>query len=253
MSKKTKSCILALVLVIVICLVSAYRFIRFLMDEELRMDSTQIYTFDSDTILQDLKVGKTDVFILQDYRTYRRNMDLGEPVEWSLEDYEFIFKVFHELTFGESLDDWQLSGLFFSWDCEHFDKGPQEALFRYIKIEKIREKESRFVSHFYIDPRVNELDGGQIEFYPRYFRWKVADPANMIGVEEALQIAEANGGSDFRASVDNVCEVRASYFPENHLAFNGWEVSYENDSPGVVDKYYYIDPKTGEVVTYKEP
>jgi hypothetical protein len=252
MSKKTKSCILAFVLVIGICLFSAYRFIRFLMDEEQRISYTQVFAIDSDTILQDLKVGKPGVFVLQDSDKYKP-MDLGEPVEWSLEDYKFIAEVFHELTFGESLDDWQLSGLFFSWDCEHFDKGPQEALFRHIKIEKIRERESRFVSEVHIEPRRNVLIGGKIEFYPRYFRWKVVDPAKTIGVEEALQIAEANGGSDFRASVDNVCEVRASYFPENHLAFNGWEVSYENDSPGVVDKYYYIDPKTGEVVTYKEP
>jgi len=248
MPKKTRFYILALVLVIGICLGSAYLFIRFLLGEETRYDGREWYTIDSDTILQDLKAGKSGVFILKEDDSYT---SIGEPVEWRVEDYEFIFKVFHELTSGESLDNWQLSYLMFSWDCEHFDKGPQEALFRYVKIEKIRERESRFVSHVLIEPRRNELSGGIIEFYPRYLRWKVADPANMIGVEEALHIAEVNGGSDYRASVDNQCEITASYYPDDNLDYNGWEVSYENDSPGVVDKYYYIDPKTGELVNFQ--
>jgi hypothetical protein len=245
MSKKTRFYILALVLVIFLCYQGTLSLLRWFLSEETRYDGREWYTIHSDTILQDLLTGNPGVFILKEDDSYT---SIGEPVEWNVEDYEFIAEVFHELTSGESLDNWQLSGVMFSWDCEHFDKGPQEALLRYIKIEKIRETESRFLSHVFIEPRRNELSGGIIEFYPRVLRWEVADPAKTIGVEEALHIAESNGGSEFRGAVDNHCEITASYYPKDFLdlGYDGWVVDYDNSSPGMEDTYY-INPKTGEV------
>ena len=140
-----------------------------------------------------------------------------------------------------------MNGLSFSWDCEHFDKGPQTAYIRYIKVEKVRERESRFLSEVRINPRDKDFFGGQTEIYPRKFRWKVIDPTKAITVDEALNIAETNGGSQFRESVHHECEIIVSYFPNNSLSYDGWVVHYYDDIWG--DKGYtiHIDPMTGEV------
>jgi hypothetical protein len=244
MPKKIILVILALLLMIFLCYQGALSFLRWLFEEEVSYGGPDLYTIDWDTILQDLKAGKTDVFVLQeDYPDIR----YGEPVEWSSEDYFFIAKVFHEWTSGETLDNWQLNGLLFSWDCEIFDKGPQNAYIRYIKVEKVRERKSRFLSEVRINPRDKDFFGGQTEHYPRKNRWKVIDTTKAITVDEALNIAERNGGSQFRESLNHECNITVSYFPDSSLSYDGWDVHYFDDIWG--DKGYtiHIDPMTGEV------
>jgi hypothetical protein len=244
MSKKIILVILALLLMIFICYQGSLVFLRWFFEEEVQYDETNFYTFDSNTLLQDLKAGKTDVFVLQeDYP----GTPWGEPVEWSSEDYFFIAEVFHEWTSGETLDNWQLNGLMFSWDCEHFNKGPQYAYIRFIKVEKVRERKSRFESEVRIDPRNNHLLGGQIEHYPRKFRWKVIDTTKAITVDEALNIAEINGGSQFRESVNHECEILVSFFANDTLDYDGWDVHYYVDIWGDEGVTYHIDPMTGKV------
>ncbi|MGD8456683.1 MAG: hypothetical protein PVF83_09885 [Anaerolineales bacterium] len=243
MSKKMKL-ILIIALSLITCLVSAFFLLRYLSGEERRYINYETYTIDPDTILQDLITGKKDVFILQEEFP---DTPIGEPVEWRVEDYELITKAFHEFTSGESLVNWKLNGYVFTWDCEYFDKGPQQAYFVYFKVEKTRGRKSRFVSNVIINPRWNIVGGGLLEYYPRLDHWGAIDTTKSISEEDTLNIAEINGGNQFRVSVDNQCEIRAAYFPGASMGYKGWEVDYSNSSLGL-EEIYHIDPKTGELV-----
>jgi hypothetical protein len=74
----------------------------------------------------------------------------------------------------------------------------------------------------------------------------VIDTTKAITVDEALNIAEINGGSQFRESVNHECEILVSYYPDDSLDYDGWDVYYFNRSLEVGDTYH-IDPKTGKL------
>jgi hypothetical protein len=247
MSKKEKSCILALFLTIGICLVSGYFLLQYIFTEERRdFIGGESYRIKTDTILEDLSQGKTDVFTPQEDQS---NEKTREYVEWTLADYDLIAQALHELVWEEPLDEWKMSLISFDWDCEHIDKGPYLAHFRYFKVEKLRERKSRFVSNLYVTPLDDDIYATMHEDYPRLCCWNVIDPAKMgVSAEEALDIAERNGGAESRTAVGNSCHISVILNPANP-AYGGWNIRYSY--LGTIDQYY-IDPKTGEVVAKLE-
>jgi len=248
MSKKRRSCILALFLTIGSCLVGTYFLLRYLFTEEGRdFIGAESYSINPDTILEDLSQGKTDVFTPQEELPDEKTR---EYIQWTLADYDLIAQALHELVWEEPQDEWKMSLIDFDWDCEYIDKGPYMALFRFFKVEKLRERKSRFVSDLYVHPLKDNVYATMWEDYPRLCCWDVIDPAKLgVSAEEALDIAEKNGGAESRTAVENSCQISVVLNPA-WPAYGGWHVRYSH--LGTIDEYY-IDPKTGEVVAQMEP
>jgi hypothetical protein len=245
MSKKMKIifCILALFLMIGIC----FEGIRYFLTEESRDGiNGGFYSINPDTIFEDLSQGKTDVFISQEYMPDEKSR---EYVEWKPTDYDLIAEALHEMMWSETLEGWKMNYMSFEWDCEYIDKGAQEATYTYFKVEKLRERKSRFVSNLFVTPNWNSVSATMWEHYPRVLHWDEINPVKLeISAEEALDIAEKNGGAEYRAAIENSCQIIVS-LPAK-LDYDGWIVSYRYLD--TFDKYY-IDAKTGEVVAHKEP
>ena len=96
-----------------------------------------------------------------------------------------------------------------------------------------------------VAPQFSDVALGESEYYPGslFGRWKSIDLANIkITAEEALRIAEANGGQAARTSVQNNCRVRVRL-----SGYSGWLVRItENDSASEVFSLE-IDPSTGKI------
>jgi hypothetical protein len=243
MFKKIILVILPLFLIIGICLVSTYFLLRFFIDKEERIHiNGGFYSINPDTILEDFSQGKTDVFTPQEDLPDEKSR---EYVQWKLADYDLIAQVLHELAWEEPLEEWKMSLISFDWDCEYIDKGPQGAHFRYFKVEKLRERKSRFVSELFVNPLENMVNVSMWEHYPRLCCWDVIDLAKLgVSADEALDIAEKNGGAEARAAVGNICQIHVVLNPASPR-YGGWNVRYSY--LGTIDQYI-IDPKTGEVV-----
>jgi len=248
MSKKKISCILALLLMIGICVGGTLFLLHFIIDEEERIIMKgESYSINPDTILEDLSENKIDVFTPQEEGQPEKSR---EYVQWKPADYYLIAQTLHELIWEEPLVAWNMSLIIFDWDCENFDKGPQQAHFRYYKAEKMRERKSRFVSDVLVNPLENMVSGLREEHYPRVVLWDAIDLAKLgVSAEEALDIAEKNGGAETRAAVGNSCQISVILNPALP-DYDGWQVMYTGNSLGVVD-LYYIDPETGELVAKK--
>jgi len=228
-------------------LLSAYYLFYFFFAEEGReYIGAESYRINPDTILEDLSQGKTDVFTPQEDQSDEKTR---EYVEWTLADYDLIAQALHELVWEDPLDEWKMSLMSFDWDCEHIDKGPQVADYRYFKVEKLRERKSRFVSELFVNPRKDNVYATMKEHYPRLCCWDVINPKKLgVSAVEALAIAEKNGGAESRAAVGNSCHIYVTLNPANP-AYGGWNIRYSY--LGTIDQYY-IDPKTGEVVAKLE-
>ncbi len=246
MSKKMKI-IFTIALSLIICVVSAYFLLRFIFDEESRdCFKGEEFSINPDMILEDLPKNKTDVFTPQEYMPDEKSL---EYVEWKPEDFDLIAEALHEFMWEETLEGWKLTAINFAWDCEHIDKGPQEAHYRYFKVEKLRLKKTRFESSLGILPNWDTVGATMCEYYPVEVRWSEIDLTQLgISAEEALGIAERNGGAETRAAVGNSCQISVLLNPA--LNYDGWHVRYSY--LGTIDEYY-IDPVTGEVVAQMEP
>ena len=76
--------------------------------------------------------------------------------------------------------------------------------------------------------------------------WKSIDPSNLkVTADNALRIAEENGGSSFRLATGNKCRVSMIL---DLNAYGDWRVDYEWNEAAFTIR---IDPYTGNVLSSK--
>jgi hypothetical protein len=231
------SCML---LIMFLSLTFACQFFSFGREEEIS-NKEAYYAIDPNTILDSLAQGATNVFTPQIATPEFESSIQGEPVEWSQSDYFRIADALHEFVWNESLDEWNLDGMTFGMDCKDVDYGSQYANFRFYKVVHTREKESRLVHNIYIFPAENSVWWTEIEYYPKLANWGSLDQKQIkVSVNDALQIAETNGGRKARLEVNNKCKF-AAIIPI--WEYEGWNLTYTSDA-----KLFNIniDPLTGE-------
>jgi hypothetical protein len=115
----------------------------------------------------------------------------------------------------------------FNTVCRVIDLGFQNAIFGYFKSVPTQDGSSRLTANLYVDPTENTVSILEEVYTPELKEWKSINLAQVnINAYDALQIAEANGGNDFRTSVD-YCTILALYDAEGK--YDGWYVAYFND------------------------
>jgi hypothetical protein len=221
-------------------------------DPEKRVyDETKFFSIDPSTILNGLTQDRSEVFTPKDTSPYANNQDLNDPVQWDEAAYFRVAQALHELVWDESLDDWQLKVLDFDFDCSYLGNGPQSAGFTYIKIDQIREKESRFLSQLIIEPRRNSVIAYKEEMYPHQELFRTIDLDELkISLQEVIEKVEDNGGSDIREEVANQCTITVILNP-GLVRDYVWRVSYQSESDSELLSVYYIDPLTGDLTIKK--
>jgi len=204
-----------------------------------------VYTFDSQTILQSLAQSETSVFTLQLSTPESPRTGLP-PVQWSQVDFYRIAQAFHEFAWQEPIESWKLNELFFKLDCEHAPLGPQFMSLDLFKSVHVRQTNSRLWRAIFIKPQQNQVSWIGIEYYPERSRWSSLDFAQIkIPAEQALQIAESQGGQEARLAAENKCWIDGALVAG--LRDNDWRIAYTGE--GLVRLFEInIDEQTG---TYK--
>jgi hypothetical protein len=201
------------------------------------------YDIDPPTLLHSLAQGNKNVFTLQTATPNATSHWSSQSVSWKQADYFFIAQSFHQFVFGESLDSWKLSKMYFRLDCNDSTTGLQQAGFTFFKSVSIRDRDSRLMRYINIAPRENKVYFSETEFYPELDQWQFIDFAQIkISAESAVQIAEDAGGSIVRLEADNNCYIMELFDASGK--YNGWTLWYSSEDKTIFD--INIDPFTGE-------
>ena len=244
MNKQKKKYRFFILIVLWVAIVSCKYYIGYRAETEINRE-IGYYTFDPSTILDSLNRGDTDVFIFQEAWPETDTSGSSGTVFWSQEDYFRVAQVLHQQLWQVSLNTYNYYTVF-SVDCSDVENGAfSEAEFFSNQVIQSVEGEDRIEYHITINPTGDWVNALKKELSPNLH---FVEPINLddyrITAEEALQIAEENGGFDKRLEYDNTCYIDV-YAPGSN--FNGWHVSYYNKNSVQRIFKVVIDPQTGGI------
>lgn len=207
---------------------------------------TGLFRINPGTILESLDEGNTNVF-LSDTRPLDNRADglalYNEPILWSQSDYLKVSSALGKLVWEEdSLHNWSLFRMIFNADCQNNLNGLSGSDFQYFKTVFDRGKLMYSWREIEIDPEYMYVAWGEgAKFAHPLFGWKSIDLSQLkVSAEDAIRIAEQNGGRKTRLSVQNQCNIHLLLMPER---YRGWRVNYQS-----TDFEIEIDSYTGEVI-----
>ena len=201
------------------------------------------YQIDPTAILAALDSGATDVFTPVDSSQPDGVPD--ESVSWQQEDFIKVARALNQTVWSEPLSGWKLYSMHFSSACQDDPRGFTEGDFYYFRTTFRDNGKIRFTTQdFFISlPAEQATWAGGANFAHPLFGWENIRLGRIqITAEDALTIAEENGGRESRLLVDNNCSI--------HVALSGdniWRVySYHDDTRALLFRIE-IDPFTGRI------
>jgi hypothetical protein len=206
----------------------------------------QYYRIDPATLIDSLKNGDMNAFTPVSEEPDILPVDQQLPLNWFQADYFHIANTLYEGVLGNSLEGWELNSMDFRLDCSKIRYGFQNGRFTFFKVAKEKEQEVRMSSFIDIDPRANFVRVKEEKQYPKLVDWKVIDMTHLkISADQALQIAESNGGKEKRKSVGNACYMSLILSP-SPASDSGWIVLYTRNDELTSFFSVLIDPYTGQ-------
>jgi hypothetical protein len=206
------------------------------------------YEIDPETILLSLDRGDMDVFM----------SFIGEPgnypyppvghFNWKQSDYLKIASALYQIKVKENVNDWNIYSMIFNRSCSDDPKGFDVGEISYFKTDD--SDATRYILYDILISPINK--GVAWETGGAYSRpllgWTKVDLGRLkVTAEDALQMAEGNGGKEARLKVDNECKIHL-IIGVNPVGDNDWKVSYlnySNDIPGLILFEIHIDPYSG--------
>ncbi len=214
--------------------------------EELVSETHRDYSMNSQTILTSLAQGAdyTDVFIPETRRGVISPLFGRTQTHWHIDKYFVVAQAIHQHIWGESLGNgWKLHSQLVGFGCKTLGEGPTDVFFEYFK----NKDGTRLVSRLDIRSTGNLIKTTQLEYRPQISEWEYVELAEIISAEDAVMIAEKNGGSDIRTQLNNACGLSLKIVTGNNNDhyWRIWYQSYEGTG-GTVAKYW-INALTGAV------
>jgi hypothetical protein len=199
------------------------------------------YIINPNSILKAQANGENDIFIPQSGTSPTVNSDKGKSVQWTQSEYLQIAQALHRFVWGEPIENWKLSKLLFRLDCKDVNSGPQFAHFELFKIVNTNQ-ETRYVRDLWIEPLNNSVSWQDAEYYPNVQGNTRIDLNKLkISSDDALKIAEKNGGYEVRTAASDQCVIYITLSPESN-----WNVRYSgNDLQELFN--LKIDITSGEI------
>ena len=201
------------------------------------------YQIDSNTIIAALDSGQTDLFTLMDSPQPTAIPDVS--VSWQQEDFIKVARALNQTVWSEPLSGWKLYSMHFSTACQDDPRGFAEGDFYYFKTTFRDNGKIRFTTQdFFISlPDEQATWAGGANFSRPLFGWKnIRLGRTQITAEDALTIAEENGGRESRLLVDNNCSIHVMLSGDNF-----WQVYMYHDDTRALIFRMEIDPSTGRI------
>ena len=198
---------------------------------------------DPQTILESLDRGDTDVFRMES--GIPENPQFIMPIEWTQAEFFEVAAALHQTVWKEPLDDWNLYRMNFFTNCKDNPKGFSDVQLFFYKKVIVRERKMYSVREILVDSEYGYVAWGGDTYYPPplFGGWKVINLKKMtIPADEALNIAEAKVGMDFRMSVENECRIFVDLNPEVYNRY-AWQVDYRDNNNLYNHTELWISPK----------
>lgn len=240
--------IVTLVLTVIICIYTVFP-----LDDQYNYPNPSwqpdggIFLFDPGTVLMSLNIGKKDVFTpyLEQQDEELPDVVFEGTINWKQREYWMIIDALNQFVWKDTLNDWKLYDLNFLRDCKNNSSGFDSGSMTYFKIiTNDNGKKVYTVRDFFIDPKYRYVEWrGGAKYTRPIVGWRSIELGNLtFNAEDALGIAEENGGKDARLKFYNNCIIHISLRPE---MYKGWDVTYSiENSP---EFSVTIDPFTGEI------
>lgn len=207
---------------------------------------TGLFGIDPGTILSSLEKGMSDVFLpdsrLLDDR-YSGPITYNKPVVWSQADNLKIVSALNTYVWKDTLNDWKLFRMIFNVVCQDNINGLPGGIFTYFATTFDKGKIIDTWREVEIDPEYSLVAwGGGAKFPHPILGRKDIDLSRLkVTAEEAIRIAEENGGRNIRLKAKNQCSIHLTLLPE---VYKGWQVTYNTTDAFEI----FIDPYTGEII-----
>jgi hypothetical protein len=207
------------------------------------------YLINPDTILEMIDQGTVDVFLPM-LATPGPNDELlpSGSYAWTQFDFLKIATALNQFIWNDDMEDWNVYYVTFGKDC-HNETGGFDA-FDIIYFKSLTEDSERLYTtrQISIYPLARQVTWGSDSNYLQPFLgdWFTQDLSNFnVTADEALEIAEDNGGKDARLRVKDACNILVDSPHNNDQA---WSVSYYVRASFQV----IIDPYNGEFQVFNE-
>lgn len=204
------------------------------------------FTIEPDSVLQSIAKGEEEIFTSIDSDS-EPNLEYPDPVDWKQSDYVQIVNSFHQFVWGEAIYGWSLNYMTFSMLCSQVGDGFQIASFSFSREQSAGSE--NFATEHQIDiyPARKLINAWDFAYNSRLAGRKSFEISSVkITAEEALAIAESNGGLENRGTFNNECEISVILSP-NSVNYRGWSVVYSletySDSFSIT-----VDPMTGKLI-----
>ena len=204
------------------------------------------YTIEPTSLLESLQHGEA-AFTPVSQRPELIPVDQKVTVNWHQADYFYIANALYEGVLGKTLQGWQLSSMDFALGCSKVQNGFQNGRFRFFSVVEDNNQESRLERFIVIDPSNNFVQVSETKYSPKLVDLKSIDITQLkISADQALQIAESNGGEEKRASVKNACSISSALTLDRRDRWY-WDVFYTRSDDRTLFFDIQIDPYTGEI------
>jgi hypothetical protein len=208
-----------------------------------------VFLIDSKTILDLLSKGETNVFTPSAKQGSDFSAIISDGVmNWSQRDFLMIADAVNQKVWGDSLNDWKLYRMDFSTDCHINPNGFEEGRIVFFKAD-VNKINKYVIREFLIKPKYGYVEwGGGARASRPLFGWKSVNTNRFISADDALKIAEVNGGKDTRIRSSNNCGILLDLVPETS---EEWSIDYLVD--GLPEFGITINPSSGEIIKKWHP
>lgn len=209
-------------------------------------DDGGYFEINPETILGELERGDSTA-LTPFFGDPNRDEPYYASVNWTQMDYLKIVNALSTKAWNEPLDleDWKVSFLDLTSDCKDKPAGFNEFTVVYYKERGIKNWERQYtVRLIRMFPWKGLIQWGRDANFsgPLLLGWDSINPSKFnFTADDALQIAEDNGGADIRLRVDNDCRILLSLNLLSPLPrLKIWLVDYDK-----TNFYMNINPYTG--------
>ncbi len=210
-------------------------------------EHTGYYKINPETILASLSRGETDVFIPEPATPSAPVFN--STISWHQSDYLKITNAVFQSVWKETFDSWSLLSMVFKIACQDNPDGFESGDIHFFKADGESDYTTREVL---ITPQYGDVSwgGGGLgsDFSRPSSGWKSIDVSRLkITADDALKIADDNGGKSFRSAKENQCRIAMILQLESDAGWGVIYVGYDGSSNFNIE----IDPYTGKVISSK--
>ena len=197
-----------------------------------------------DSILQSLAEGEKNVFTPIAAEPEKLEPSRQEWIAWHQSDFIQVAEAVHKQVWNESLDNWKIRFELFGALCNHVDEGLWKGSFSFFKENRTQEGALLIEHQIDIYPNRKYINVWEFTYEPSLLsrNWDTIERDEIkVSADEALMIAEQNGGYEERMAVNDDCQVSITLSP-NPVNYHGWHIRYSTGTFSIS-----VDPVTGEI------